>query len=147
MTDRTVLLDVNILVALALDSHVHHREAHRALNRIEGSWATCPMTEAGFYRLLLNPHVTGRPFTFAEISEVLAGMRSDPRWCFLTDTGTLTEPVIDTSVLVGHQQVTDFHLVDLAARHGAVLATFDAGLPAGLAPGDRGHVLVLLGLD
>ena len=50
---------------------------------------------------------------------------------------------VDTSVLVGHQQVTDLHLVNLAARHGGVLATFDATLPTWLAPADRRHVILI----
>lgn len=94
-------------------------------------------------RLLLNPAVAGRAFSAAEVGGVLTGIRQDPRWRWLPDDTTLTDPRIDTTVLVGHQQVTDFHLVNLAAAHGHVLVTFDAGVPAALAPADRGHVLVL----
>jgi toxin-antitoxin system PIN domain toxin len=137
------LVDVNVLVALTLSTHVHHRPAHTALAAHRDTWATCPVTEAALMRLLLNPAVAGRTFNAREVSGVLAGIRHDPRWRWLPDDSTLTDPRIDTSVLVGHQQVTDLHLVNLAATHGCVLVTFDAGVPAGLAPADRGHVLVL----
>jgi uncharacterized protein len=59
------------------------------------------------------------------------------------DEASLAQPSIDLSALVGHRQVTDLHLVNLAATAGAVLATFDARLPASLAPGDRRHVVLV----
>ena len=69
--------------------------------------------------------------------------RTDPRWRWLPDDSTLADPVIDLSVLVGHRQVTDLHLVNLAASAGLRLVTFDAGIAAALAKADRRHVLVL----
>mgnify|MGYP000874325585 CR=1 FL=1 len=45
--------------------------------------------------------------------------------------------------LGGSSQVTDFHLVNLAAATNAVLATFDASLWRALHPDDRRHVEVL----
>ena len=43
----------------------------------------------------------------------------------------------------GTKQVTDFHLVNLAARHEMRLATFDGSLLRSLADADRGHVFVI----
>lgn len=45
-----------------------------------------------------------------------------------------------TSHLQGYRQVTDLHLVNLAARHQAVLATLDPRLSTMLAPEDQRHV-------
>lgn len=141
-TERTRLLDVNVLVALALDTHVHHQAAHQALARIE-SWATCPITEAGAMRVLLTPAVTGRQIAASEIISFLAGIRTDRRWRFIVDDIAWAAMTIDTSVLVGRGQVTDLHLVQLAASNDAVLATFDASLPRALAPANRDFVEVL----
>lgn len=49
------LLDVNALVALAWDSHVHHARTREwfAGNRGSG-WATCPTTESGVVRVSSN---------------------------------------------------------------------------------------------
>lgn len=141
--DRLWLFDVNVLVALAVTSHVHHRPAHAALAAHPGPWATCPTTEAALLRLLLNPQVTHRAVSRGEALRVLVGMRAETRWRWLADGTSLADPVIDTTVLVGHQQVTDLHLVNLAASSTAVLVTFDAGLVGALAPADRRHVLVL----
>jgi toxin-antitoxin system PIN domain toxin len=142
-TEGGWLLDTNVLVALTLRQHTHHRAAHAALQGHAGRWATCPATESALYRLLLNPHVAGHPFGVGQVDQVVRGMRQDPRWVWAADDTTLSVPVVDTSVMVGHRQVMDLHLVNLAATSGLVLATFDASIPASLAPADRRHVLVL----
>ncbi len=140
---RGWLLDVNVLVALALSTHVHHRVAHEALRTFEGHWFTCPVTEAAAIRLLLNPRVTGRRFGAQEVLATVVGMRGHTRWAWCPDDSSLTGPTIDTRVLAGHQQVTHLHLVNLAAAQRLVLATFDAALLGSLAPADRHHVRVL----
>jgi len=142
VTTERALLDVNVLVALATTSHVHHRAAHRALAGMDG-WATTSLTELGLLRLLLNPQVTGTSWSAPEVLRVLRGMHRDPRWSWVPDDVSPVDAVVDLDVLVGHRQVTDLHLVDLAARHGLVLASFDASLAESLAPGDREHVRLL----
>ncbi len=140
---RPVLFDVNALVALSLTTHQHHGAAHAYLTTLHHSWATCPLTEASLYRLLLNPAVTGSQRRASDVTAILRGMRADHRWVYLSDSSRLCEPRVDVAVLMGHQQVTDLHLVNLAASHGGVLATFDAAIPTWLAPDDRQHVVVL----
>lgn len=141
--DRLVLFDVNALVALALTTHQHHRAAHAFLAGITDEWATCPLTEAALVRLLLNPAVTGSRAAPTTALGMLAALRGDPRWRHLPDDSSLAHPVVQTDVLMGHQQVTDLWLVNLAARHSAALATFDAWLPRWLAPQDGRHVVVI----
>ena len=137
------LCDVNVLVALTLSTHVHHQAAHAALRGHPGPWATSSMTEAALVRLLLNPRVTGRAFGASDVLAVLQGLRRDGRWRMIPDATSLADPAIDVSLLVGHRQVTDLHLVNLAASTGTVLVTFDAAIPSSLSPADRRHVLVL----
>lgn len=135
------LLDVNTLLALMWDQHVHHHAARAAFATLD-AFATTPVTESGFLRLLLTPVVVGRPVTAPEALQALDALRAHPAWRWLPDDSTLAEPQVDIRVLTGRRQVTDLHLVDLAARAGAVLATFDAALPTWLAPPDRRHVEV-----
>ena len=137
-TSTTYLLDVNVLLALTNPAHVHHRRVRTWFDDVS-DWATCPITEAAFARLMLNPVIAGRRATFAEVSELLAGLGRLPGHVFLSDAGRLVQPLVDTTPLVGHLQVTDFHLVNLAMGHGAVLATLDARLTHTLAPDDRRH--------
>lgn len=132
--------DVNVLLALSWDQHVHHRAARRHFARIAADWATCAITESGLLRLLLTPAVVGRPVSGSEALGFLDRIRRLPGWNWIDDNASLATAVIDTRVLVGRRQVTDLHLADLAARHGRVLCTFDAAIATTLTPADRGHI-------
>jgi toxin-antitoxin system PIN domain toxin len=121
------LLDVNALVALAWDSHVHHArirawfDANRA-----GQWATCPISESGFVRVSSSPKVLPSPIGVEAARGVLAALRAVGHHRFLDDDVSLVDP--DVPTIVGHRRVTDAHLLTLARRRGVRLVTFDAGL-------------------
>lgn len=129
-----MLLDVNVLVALAWDSHVHHVAARRWFSdEAGGGWATCPVTESGFVRVSANPKVLPHPISVADARRVLTGLRRFGQHHFLADDVSQTDS--DLPEIHGHRQVTDTHLVTLARRHDTALVTFDAPL-ARLAPGE-----------
>jgi uncharacterized protein len=121
------LLDVNALVALAWDSHVHHARmrAWFAANGPSG-WATCPVSESGFVRVSANPKVLPSPIGVAAARAVLAALRNAGAHRFLADDVSLTDS--DVPGIAGYRQVTDAHLLTLARRRGVRLVTFDAGL-------------------
>ncbi|CCG05072.1 TA system VapC family ribonuclease toxin [Blastococcus saxobsidens] len=121
------LLDVNALIALAWDSHVHHVAIRNwfAAHRSSG-WATCPITESGFVRISANPTVLPSPLAPATARDVLAGLRSAGAHRFLVDDVSIVDT--DVPATSGHRQVTDAHLLTLARRRGVRLVTFDAGL-------------------
>lgn len=121
------LLDVNALVALVWDSHVHHTRmrAWFAANHTAG-WATCPITESGFVRVSSNPKVLPSPIGIDAARAVLATLRGAPAHRFLTDDVSLTDS--DVPIMSGHRQVTDAHLLTLARRRGVRLVTFDAAI-------------------
>ena len=138
----TYLLDVNILIALSNRRHVWHQRAHQWFANV-GSWATTPLTEAAYVRLMLNPQAMGMPVTPAAALASLSSLRQQPGHVFIEDATSLAQPKIDLAGLVGHKQVTDLHLVNLAAAHGAVLATLDAGIEKMLLPSDHHWVCVI----
>lgn len=123
------LLDVNALVALAWDSHVHHAATRNwfARNGANG-WATCSVTESGFVRVSSNPSVLASAIGVEEARRVLALLRAAGRHRFLNDDVSMTDE--DVPPLVGHRQVTDAHLLTLARRHGLRVITFDGGVRA-----------------
>jgi toxin-antitoxin system PIN domain toxin len=139
-----MLLDVNVLLALTWDQHIHHEVAHERFAELE-SWSTCPATEAGLLRLLLTEQVVGRKVNGGEALGQLDAMRRVPGWSFLADSVSLAAPLIDTRVLMGRRQVTDLQLVNLAAANDTKLATFDAVLRVSLVPDDRRWVSVWSG--
>jgi uncharacterized protein len=71
------LLDVNALVALAWDSHIHYVRMREwfSVNASQG-WATCPITESGFVRVSTNPKVLPSPIGMADARHVLASLAS-----------------------------------------------------------------------
>src|SRR3954447_7351441 len=109
------LLDVNALVALAWDSHVHHAPARAwfAANGASG-WATCPVTESGFVRVSSNPKVLPSPIGVAAAQAVLVALRAAGDHRFLSDDVSIVDA--DVPPLAGHRQVTDAHLLTLARR-------------------------------
>jgi uncharacterized protein len=133
------LLDVNALVALAWDSHVHHvpMRGWFSTHRTDG-WATCPLTESGFVRVSSNPRTLPSPITVEDARRVLAALRAVTGHRFLTDDVSLVDA--DVPSLTGHRQITDAHLLTLARRNGAALLTFDAAI-ATLAGGSGVGVL------
>lgn len=136
------LLDVNALVALAWDSHVHHSRMREwfAANGADG-WVTCPVTESGFVRVSSNPKVLPSPIGVETARQVLAALRATDGHRFLADDVSLADR--DVPAIHGHRQVTDAHLLTLARRGGMRLVTFDAAI-ATLADGRDVELLVVL---
>lgn len=132
------LLDVNLLVALAWPNHVHHRPALDWFSRHqEDGWATCPLTQSGFVRISSNPQVVSEARTPAEAILLLRRILALPHHEFWYDDVSLAAPAFLEEVrLVGHRQVTDAHLLRLAAQRGGRLATLD-GRIRNLLPPDR----------
>ena len=137
-----MLLDVNALVALAWDSHIHHLQIRQwfADNASTG-WATCPVTESGFIRVSTNPKVLPSPIGFTAAQQVLQRLRAVGAHRFLTDDVSPVAP--DFPALSGYRQVTDAHLLTLARRHRTRLVTFDKAIGA-LAQGRDVEVLASL---
>jgi toxin-antitoxin system PIN domain toxin len=123
------LLDVNALVALAWDSHVHHApmRAWFVANSSAG-WATCPITESGFVRVSSNPKVLPSAIGVDAAREVLSALRARDGHRFLTDDVSVGDS--DVPAIAGYRQVTDAHMLTLARRRGVRLVTFVASILA-----------------
>ncbi len=124
---KRYLLDTSVLVALLWPSHSNHDLAVKwfAGHRSRG-WATCPITQAGFVRIVSNPAFSRDAVTPREASAVLAANTAAKDHTFWPDDFSLAEGIaIAGSRLIGHQQVTDAYLLGLAVRHGGILATMD----------------------
>ncbi|MGQ0736897.1 MAG: TA system VapC family ribonuclease toxin [Acidobacteriota bacterium] len=126
------LLDTNVLIALLWPSHARHEVAIKWFVRHrQQRWATCPLTESGFVRIVSNPAFSRDAVTPREAVGLLAAnTRADDHvfWAVDIPFGTAAEAA--GTRLVGHQQVTDTYLLALAMKRGGVLATLDLGLAA-----------------
>jgi uncharacterized protein len=137
------LLDVNLLIALSLDNHMHHLASAEWFDEGNFEWATTPLTENGYLRLMTNPRMVGFTVSMTQAVNGLRELRAEAGFRFLSDDTSLADAAVDLRPLAGTKQVVDFHLVNLAARNGMRLATFDGALLRSLAEADRGHVFVI----
>ncbi|OFW42869.1 MAG: hypothetical protein A3J29_02500 [Acidobacteria bacterium RIFCSPLOWO2_12_FULL_67_14b] len=121
------LLDTNLLIALLWPSHEQHELAVAwfARHRSRG-WATCPITQAGFVRIVSNPAFSRDAVQPRDATQVLVANTAAKDHALWADDLAFAEAVAFAGVrLIGHQQVTDAYLLGLAIRHGGVLATLD----------------------
>lgn len=142
------LLDVNVLVALFDPDHVHHDAAHDWFeDHSRDGWATCPVTEAGFVRVLSNPQYAGALVRPQELIERLARFcRATKHTFWPADVSLLDTAVFDLARAGGHRQLTDTYLLGLAVFHGGCLATFDRTIPTKAVKGTRPTSLQVIGL-
>ncbi len=130
MLSKRYLLDVNVLVALTSDEHQHHQRALRWFDSINGDeWALCPLTEAGYLRLVINPAVRLGPDNLSGATEVLIDLANRPgyRYWPINESWTRLAALFAERVF-SHQQITDAYLLGLAIRNDGVLVSFDRGL-------------------
>ncbi|MGO9316837.1 MAG: TA system VapC family ribonuclease toxin [Terracidiphilus sp.] len=122
------LLDVNVLLAWLWPAHEAHMAASSWMNdHRQEPWATCPVTEMGFLRIVttrsFSPHAPAWP----EAVEILCKYtEGSPRHCFWQDSLTMAElnrrlgrRIKSTSL------ITDAYLLALAMQNDGCMVTFD----------------------
>lgn len=139
------LLDINILLALLDLDHIDHERARTWLEAdIGGGWASCPITENGFVRIVSQPRYPN-PITSAEAIELLGGATNQTHHQFWECTVSLLDShVVDRSRLHGPRQVTDAYLLALATAHGGRFATFDQSISLDVVRGATPDNLVVV---
>ncbi len=127
---KTALLDVNVLAALMWPAHQNYAAAHAwSQRRGHARWATCPLTELGFLRLIMNRSFSREALTFNNAVALLRQAVSQDAHEFWGDGLSVTSSIEKlASHIQGHGQITDAYLLCLAKHHKGVLATFDQGL-------------------
>jgi len=118
---KAVLLDANVLIALAVADHIHHDAAEEWFTRRRGGFATCPITQGALIRLVVRHGATP-----AQATAVLASVTAHRHHEFWPDD--LDFAAVEMSGVIGHRQVTDAYLAALARHRAGQVATFDHGL-------------------
>jgi len=139
------LLDVNVLIALLDRDHVDHNRARSWLEvEISGGWASCPITENGFVRIISQPRYPN-PITPAEAVTLLARAAGQPQHEFWECDLSLLDPsVVDRSRLHGPRQVTDTYLLALATEHHGRFVTFDQSISIAVVKGSSADNLMVI---
>jgi len=130
------LLDANVLIALGDSNHPHRATALRLFEHyatVEG-WATCPLTENAFVRILGGSSYPGSPCSTLEARRILVSLLNAPGHQFWPDDLSLTDTRFFPALPVS-KHLTDLYLLGLAVKHGGCLATFDRHIDPALIPG------------
>jgi toxin-antitoxin system PIN domain toxin len=117
----TTLLDSNVLIASVVVEHVHHEAAIEWLSSSDAEFATCPITQGSLLRFLLRAG-----YAASAAREVVNAVERAQRHEFWSDSVSFVDVRLDG--VIGHRQVTDAYLAQLARHHGGQLATLDTGL-------------------
>jgi len=121
------LLDVNVLVALLNEDHVHHQIASEWFDTPNLLFAVCPFTEAGFLRYMTRAKLGD--MSMEEATAMLTRLAQEPGYQYQpisADWQTLCG--IFFKRLFGPNQITDAYLLGVAVREGLVLVTFDTAI-------------------
>jgi len=137
----TELAAINVLAALHLTGHPHHAIARDWFDQAD-SVATTPITQSGLLRMLLNPTLNASPDPASAKRALSALLMIQGVIVWPDDTRNVADGPF-MYALVGYHQVTDLHLLAIAASHGARLATLDGKIEAALRQADRKYVHVL----
>lgn len=127
---KTSLLDVSVLIALFWKGHPSHRKALEWFGRhASAGWATCPLTQAAFVRIVSNPAFSASAVSPGEATQALEKSLAHPDHEYWpADISYLKAIEPFASQIVGHKQVSDAYLVGLAIHHGGSLVTMDRGI-------------------
>lgn len=139
------LLDVNVLIALLDEDHVHHAAANKWLSaNLAAGWASCPITQNGCVRILSQPGYPN-PLPAPQVIERLAEAAGTPHHAFWSDDVSLLDGKrIHAPRVLGPKQVTDAYLLALAVAHKGRFVSFDRGIVLAAVPGAKPQHLVVL---
>jgi toxin-antitoxin system PIN domain toxin len=126
------LLDVNVLVAMSWPTHPAYERAQEWFsNHARAGWATCPMTQTAFVRIVSNPAFSVDALSPTQAVAALQANLSHRAHSFWPDDLQFHETIEPlTTRLSGHKQVTDAYLLGLAIHKKAKLATLDQSILA-----------------
>ena len=121
------LLDVNTLVALFDEAHIHHIAAHEWFaEKGAHGWVTCPITENGLLRILSHSAYPNSPLPMVDLAERLEEFKGvSGKHSFWSNDYSLSEWLSREKLLIGSAHSTDAYLLNLCKRHKGSLATFD----------------------
>jgi hypothetical protein len=140
-----VLFDVNMLLALWDEKHIHHVRAHAWwAGQPAHEWASCPLTQNGFLRVVSQPSYSDQWKTAEALAtlEAQTGLLEHEFWP--DDISLADNKLFDRSRILGPKQVTDIYLLGLAVKHGGRLATFDRTVPlAAVRAAEPRHLAVI----
>lgn len=139
------LFDVNGLLALFDEAHAFHGPVRVWWhNNQAGGWATCPLTQNGFVRIMSQPRYLQARSTIEAVAALRAGVDQPDHEFWPDDISIANSQLFDPAFILGPGQITDLYLLALAVKNGGRLVTFDRGLPIrAVRSAEARHLVVL----
>lgn len=129
------LLDANALIAMGDSNHEHHERVQQWFHAQPGrAWATCPLTENAFLRIIGTASYPGYIGDPQVVRTLLDQMCTFPGHQFWEDGISLRDMVKFPHLPVS-KQLTDVYLLGLAVARKAKLATLDQRIDPKSVPG------------
>lgn len=138
------LFDANVLIALADSAHIHHNRVQswfHGRSKNDG-WATCPLTENAFLRILGNPNYPAVSGTAQSLRPYLDRICAWPGHQFWPDSISLRD-CSQFPTLPGAKKLTDLYLLGLAIANQGILATLDQRIDSSLIPGGESGLFLI----
>ena len=124
----TSLLDVNVLLSLLDANHEHHAASMGWWRQNNHPWASCPITQNGYLRIVTGPGYPNR-LSISQAIRTLSQAVFTPDHEFLSDDISLLDPqLVAREHIQGSKQLTDIYLFALSVSRGARFVTFDEGV-------------------
>ncbi len=117
------LLDANVLIAAIYEQHDHHAQASEWFEQHASEFSTNAITQGAFVRFLLRLGAHSD-----DAIQQLDLITTHARHEFWPADFAFAGPMLQG--VIGHRQVTDAYLAEMARVRDAKLATFDLGLAA-----------------
>jgi|SRR5580700_449648 toxin-antitoxin system PIN domain toxin len=139
------LFDVTVLLALFQPEHVHFERAQTwwEANQQHG-WASCPLTQNGFARVISQQSYR-KPLPTAEAIGRLAEQIGRTDHDFWPDDISIADAaVFDRSGILGPNQITDAYLLALAVKRAGRLVTLDQSISLRAARGAEPRHLAVI---
>jgi hypothetical protein len=125
----TRLLDVSALISLLDANHTHHTAVMGWFGQNKDGWASCPITQNGYLRIVTQdkyPNTISVEKAISTLEQAVSG----PGHKFLhDDISLLDQQLVAHQHVQGHKQLTDIYLLALSVHHGAQFVTLDEGVP------------------
>ena len=123
------LLDVNVVLALLDQQHLHHETAREWLSsELVHGWASCAITQNGFVRVSSMSGYPNRVSPIAAIELLREACSTEHHQYWSCSASLLDAASVDGLQIHGRRQITDLYLLALAVAQGGRLVTFDRSI-------------------
>ena len=139
------LLDVNVLIALNDQGHIHYTLTNQWMaQHMHLGWASCPLTQNGMLRIMSQASY-GNSQPLKVLIEILRRETQYAQHAFWhDDLSLLDDAIVDADKLLSPNQLTDAYLLALAVKNKGRLITLDKRIPLNAVNGATSKHLISL---